>query len=241
MENYAIRLKHITKKYQDGDQENTVLDDISLEVKQGEFIAIVGPSGSGKSTLLSIAGALLSETSGEVMIGSTRVSEKNRKLWTKIRSEQIGFIFQNHQLMPFLTVEEQLKLVSDFSKKNQKKAEILVRKKLADELLEDLGLGELKKKYPAKMSGGEKQRVAIARAFMNNPDVILADEPTASLDGKRGRQVVEMIRKEVKKHKKAAIMVTHDERVLDMVDVVYRLENGKLEKIIAREILEKAN
>jgi len=241
MENYAIRLKHITKKYQDGDQENTVLDDISLEVKQGEFIAIVGPSGSGKSTLLSIAGALLSETSGEVMIGSTRVSEKNRKLWTKIRSEQIGFIFQNHQLMPFLTVEEQLKLVSDFSKKKQKKAEILVRKKLADELLEDLGLGELKKKYPAKMSGGEKQRVAIARAFMNNPDVILADEPTASLDGKRGRQVVEMIRKEVKKHKKAAIMVTHDERVLDMVDVVYRLENGKLEKIIAREILEKAN
>ena len=241
MENYAIRLKHITKKYQDGDQENTVLDDISLEVKQGEFIAIVGPSGSGKSTLLSIAGALLSETSGEVMIGSTRVSEKNRKLWTKIRSEQIGFIFQNHQLMPFLTVEEQLKLVSDFSKKKQKKAEILVRKKLADELLEDLGLGELKKKYPAKMSGGEKQRVAIARAFMNNPDVILADEPTASLDGKRGRQVVEMIRKEVKKHKKAAIMVTHDERVLDMVDVVYRLENGKLEKITAREILEKAN
>ena len=241
MENYAIRLKHIIKKYQDGDQENTVLDDISLEVKQGEFIAIVGPSGSGKSTLLSIAGALLSETSGEVMIGSTRVSEKNRKLWTKIRSEQIGFIFQNHQLMPFLTVEEQLKLVSDFSKKKQKKAEILVRKKLADELLEDLGLGELKKKYPAKMSGGEKQRVAIARAFMNNPDVILADEPTASLDGKRGRQVVEMIRKEVKKHKKAAIMVTHDERVLDMVDVVYRLENGKLEKIIAREILEKAN
>ena len=102
----------------------------------------------------------------------------------------------------------------------------------AEEMLEDLGLSDCAGKYPAKMSGGEKQRVAIARAFMNNPDVILADEPTASLDGIRGRQVVELIKKEVKKHNKAAIMVTHDERVLDLVDVVYRLDNSELKKVV---------
>ena len=221
---YAIQLINISKKYKDGDQDNLVLEDISLNVKPGEFVAIVGPSGSGKSTFLSIAGALLSPTEGNVIIGETNLNKKESKKLTRIRREKIGFIFQNHNLIPYLTAQEQLQLVIDLNKKKRNP------NMNAKEMLEDLGLSNFANKYPDKMSGGEKQRVAIARAFMNDPDVILADEPTASLDGVRGRQVVEMIKKEVMKHKKAAIMVTHDERVLDLVDAVYRLENGKLKK-----------
>ncbi|MDO5521788.1 MAG: ABC transporter ATP-binding protein [bacterium] len=220
MNEYAIQLKNIVKCYKDGEQDHTVLNNVSLNVEPGEFVAIVGPSGSGKSTLLSIMGVLLSPDQGTIQIGDTCVSEKKQKEWTDIRREQIGFIFQNHQLLPFLTVEEQLKLVQNMSKN---KEEISVK-----QLLESLGLDELANKYPSKMSGGQKQRVAIARAFMNDPQVILADEPTASLDGERGRQVVEMIRHETKKRNKAAIMVTHDERVLELVDTIYRLENGSL-------------
>lgn len=224
MTTYALQLKNISKVYQDGENEKTVLDKVSLKVKPGEFAAIVGPSGSGKSTMLSIAGALLSSTTGEVIIGDTRLDNKNKN-WNHVRREKIGFIFQSHQLVPYLNVEDQLNLIAKISKNNDKKEFVAY----ADELLRDLGLENSKTKYPNKLSGGEKQRVAIARAFMNKPDVILADEPTASLDGPRGRQVVEMIRKVVKKQNRAAIMVTHDERVLDLVDVIYRIENGKIQ------------
>lgn len=221
----ALQLNNISKSFQDGDHENLILKNVSLEVKPGEFIAIVGPSGSGKSTFLSISGALLSPTDGSVMIGGTKLQRKQNKKLVKIRREKIGFIFQSHHLLPYLTAKEQLTFVLNMNKKNKSSIN-------PEEMLEDLGLAGSANKYPAKMSGGEKQRVAIARAFMNNPDVILADEPTASLDGTRGRQVVELIKKEVKKHNKAAIMVTHDERVLDLVDAVYRLENAELKKVV---------
>lgn len=223
---YALQLNNITKSYQDGEQESLILDHISLEVKPGEFIAIVGPSGSGKSTFLSIAGALLSPTDGSIVIGGEKLLKNKSKKLVKIRREKIGFIFQSHNLIPFLTANEQLTLVANMNKKSSK------ANMNAYDMLEDLGLSGCANKYPSKMSGGEKQRVAIARAFMNNPDIILADEPTASLDGIRGRQVVELIKKEVKKHNKAAIMVTHDERVLDLVDVVYRLENRELKLVV---------
>jgi putative ABC transport system ATP-binding protein len=219
MNEYALQLKNITKKYHDGESENIVLKDISLNVKHGEFVAIVGPSGSGKSTLLSIAGMLLSPNSGEIVLNGKCLSDEKQKNWTKIRRKQIGFIFQNHQLLPYLTVEDQLKLVKNMNKETSLDV---------NETLKELGLKDCAKKYPSNMSGGEKQRIAIARAFMNNPDVILADEPTASLDGTRGRQVVEMIKKEVMKHNKAAVMVTHDERILDLVDVIYRMDKGVL-------------
>lgn len=223
MDNYVLELDNITKKYEDGERENVVLDNISLRVKQGEFVAIVGPSGSGKSTLLSIAGVLLSPSNGRVVIGGEDVTNMPQKTWTRFRRERIGFIFQNHQLLPYLTAEEQLKHVMAMNKGNEKAPDL-------NEVLKDLGLDKCRKRFPSQMSGGEKQRVAIARAFINNPEVILADEPTASLDGTRGRQVAEMIKKEVVKHKKGAVMVTHDERILDLVDTVYHLENGKLIK-----------
>ncbi|BCJ98719.1 ABC transporter ATP-binding protein [Anaerocolumna chitinilytica] len=221
---YAMELNHITKGYLDGDRENLVLNDISLKVNKGEFIAILGPSGSGKSTLLTIAGMLLSADKGNIIINGSSMDEMKQKEWTKIRREKLGFIFQNHQLLPYLTAEEQLILAADmkpFSSKEERNSTV-------DELLAELGISSCKKKYPKQMSGGEKQRVAIARAFINRPEVILADEPTASLDGTRGRQIAEMIRQEVKHRNTAAIMVTHDERILDLVDRVYRLEQGKL-------------
>lgn len=224
MARYALQLNNISKVYQDGENENTVLENVSLKVRPGEFVAIVGPSGSGKSTMLSIAGALLSSTEGEVIVGDTPL-DNNKKNWNIVRREKIGFIFQSHQLIPYLNVGDQLNLIARISKKKNKSE----FEEYADELLTDLGLADSKTKYPNKLSGGEKQRVAIARAFMNKPEVILADEPTASLDGPRGRQVVQMIRKVVKKQNRAAIMVTHDERILDLVDVIYRIENGKIQ------------
>ena len=214
----VLQLDNITKAYRDGSGKNVVLDNVALSVQKGEFAAVIGPSGSGKSTLLTIAGMLLAPDSGKISIAGKNVSDTNKKQWTQIRREHIGFIFQNHQLLPYLKAREQL---TAFQTKNDHSADI-------DGLFEDLDIVKCKNQYPSEMSGGEKQRVAIARAFVNDPDIILADEPTASLDGAHGRQVVEMIRAEVKKHEKAAVMVTHDERILDLVDRVYRLEGGKL-------------
>ena len=219
MEKYAIEIKNVTKSYMDGNNQRIILDGVNLQVKPGEFVAIVGPSGSGKITLLSIGGALLSPEDGMVKINGREVSKDS---WTDVRRNNIGFIFQNHQLIPYLTVEDQLKMVGKLSNKSHKH--------LGDELLKEIGLAESKKKFPHQLSGGEKQRVAIARAFMNNPEVIFADEPTASLDKQRGCQVVQLIADEVKKRNKAAVMVTHDERVLDLVDSIYYLEEGKLVK-----------
>lgn len=219
MSEYVLELSHITKAYPDGGRKNVVLDDISLKVKRGEFVAIIGPSGSGKSTFLTIAGMLLSPDAGRVEINGRNLSEDRRKNWTRIRKEHIGFIFQNHQLLPYLKAEEQLTMFQ--SKESRGKVDI-------DAMFEELGITDCKAKYPSELSGGQKQRIAIARAFVNDPDIILADEPTASLDRERGRQVVEMMRMEVKKYNKVAVMVTHDERVLNLVDKVYCLEDRTL-------------
>ena len=221
---YALEMEEVTKRYRDGESDKVGLDQVSFKVKPGEFVAIVGPSGSGKSTLLSIAGALLSPEEGKISIGGTSIEQMKQKEWTKLRKDKIGFIFQNHQLLPYLTTREQLELVQSIHGNQKDVVDI-------DELINDLGLSECKDKYPEQMSGGQKQRAAIARAFMNDPEIILADEPTASLDGERGRQVVSMILKEVKKRNKAAVMVTHDERVLDLVDAVYRMDQGVLVRV----------
>lgn len=218
MRRCVLQLKNITKKYQDGNRENTVLNEVSLEVHAGELVAIVGPSGSGKSTLLSIAGALAAPTYGEVYIDGERLDWKKQSSLTKMRRQKIGFIFQGHQLIPFLTGREQLQVSHDKTGSNLS----------VDKIVKDLGLEECINQYPEKMSGGERQRLAIARAFMNEPEIILADEPTASLDGVRGRSVVKMLQEEAMKLGKGVVMVTHDERMLDLVNKVYRIENGKL-------------
>ncbi|CAM4084670.1 ABC transporter ATP-binding protein [Listeria booriae] len=219
----TLIMQNISKNYQDGEQVVEVLKNVSLEVKQGEFVAIVGPSGAGKSTFLSIAGALLTPTSGEITIGGQALSSLSTKELTRVRLEKVGFIFQGANLIPYLNVKDQLLVIAELA--GHRNSEV---KQRATQLLEELGLSHRANQYPEKLSGGEKQRVAIARAMMNNPDVILADEPTASLDAERGYSVVQMIAQEVKRNNKAAIMVTHDERILDLVDRVVRIEDGQL-------------
>ncbi|ECL7894803.1 TPA: ABC transporter ATP-binding protein [Listeria innocua] len=219
----TLMMKNISKNYQDGEQVIEVLKNVSLEVAQGEFVAIVGPSGAGKSTFLSIAGALLSPTEGEIAIGGTTLNNMSEKALTKVRLDKVGFIFQGANLIPYLNVRDQLLVIAELSGEKGSAA-----KEKADNLLQELGLTARQNNYPESLSGGEKQRVAIARALMNDPDIILADEPTASLDANRGHKVVQMIADEVKRKNKAAIMVTHDERVLDLVDRVIRIEDGYL-------------
>ncbi|WP_258309089.1 ABC transporter ATP-binding protein [Listeria monocytogenes] len=217
----TLMMKNISKNYQDGEQVIEVLKNVSLEVAQGEFVAIVGPSGAGKSTFLSIAGALLSPTEGEIAIGGKVLNDLTSKELTKVRLDKVGFIFQGANLIPYLNVRDQLLVIAELSGEKGRGA-----KEKADELLKELGLTARENNYPESLSGGEKQRVAIARALMNDPDIILADEPTASLDANRGHKVVQMIADEVKRKNKAAIMVTHDERVLDLVDRVIRIRVG---------------
>ena len=214
-----LSLKNIEKSYQDGQSMRTILNHVDLSVHEGEFVAIVGPSGCGKSTLLNIAGMMLSPDQGEVDLCGNNVTSLPGRKWTKIRKEEIGFIFQNHQLLPYLKAGEQLSVLL---KTNRQEVEQLFR---------ELEIENIIDQYPAKLSGGERQRVAIARAFATNAKLILADEPTASLDSQRGRHAVEMIQMEVHKRNKAAIMVTHDERVLDLVDKIYRMEDGKLKVV----------
>ncbi|MBE7096530.1 ABC transporter ATP-binding protein [Bacillus cereus] len=218
-----LKLDKVSKVYGEGNTEVTALHPMSLDVKAGEFIGIVGPSGSGKSTLLSIAGALLSPSKGDIYIREQNITKLSEKEMTDIRLKKIGFIFQFANLVPYLNVKEQLLYIAKLKKENKQESE-----KRADHLLTAFGLGERKNHYPNQLSGGEKQRVAITRAFMNNPDLILADEPTASLDSKRAREVVEMMKREVTESQKAAIMITHDERMLDVCDRILTLRDGKL-------------
>ncbi|WP_000202611.1 ABC transporter ATP-binding protein, partial [Bacillus cereus] len=217
-----LKLDKVSKVYGEGNTEVTALHPMSLDVKAGEFIGIVGPSGSGKSTLLSIAGALLSPSKGDIYIREQNITQLSEKEMTDIRLKKIGFIFQFANLVPYLNVKEQLLYIAKLKKESKQESE-----KRADHLLAAFGLGERKNHYPNQLSGGEKQRVAIARAFMNNPDLILADEPTASLDSKRAREVVEMMKREVKESQKAAIMITHDERMLDVCDRILTLRDGQ--------------
>lgn len=216
-----LDLKDIQKNFQDGEEKRTVLNNLQLEVAAGEFVAILGPSGSGKSTLLSIAGVLMSADKGRIILDGQDISQATQKIWTSIRREKIGFVFQSRQLLPYLTVYDQLLMAAKMSRVKNLDQRI-------KELLDDLGISDCAKKFPKQLSGGQKQRAAIARAFLAKPALILADEPTASLDEARGRQIAELLQKETKENHSAAIMVTHDERILDVVDHVYRLKEGQL-------------
>ncbi|WP_379971356.1 ABC transporter ATP-binding protein [Ectobacillus sp. sgz5001026] len=219
----GLQMKNVTKMYQEGDSTVTALDNVSLAVEPGEFIAIVGPSGSGKSTFLSIAGALLQPTQGEVILNDINIAKMSDKQLSSVRLNEIGFILQTSNLIPYLKVIDQLLIVKKMAGSVTKDD-----RAFAIKLLTELGLEDKLNKFPNELSGGERQRVAIARAFVNDSNLILADEPTASLDSHRAHEVVELIAKEVKARNKAAIMVTHDERMLAYCDKVYQMEDGVL-------------
>ncbi|CAD0121398.1 MAG: ABC transporter ATP-binding protein [Streptococcus thermophilus] len=211
----------VTKIFGKGSSKYVALENINFEAESGQLILVVGPSGSGKTTFLTIAGGLQTPTNGDVKINDSTINSLSKKQQTKLRLEKIGFVLQSYNLVPFLTVEEQFKFVDKLKKQN------LTEQKL-HELLSDLGLLELLKKYPNQLSGGQKQRVAIARALYTDPDYILADEPTAALDTDRSMKVIELLRDLAHKRNKIIIVVTHDLRLKDMADKVYQIIDGKM-------------
>jgi len=222
-----IALENIRKSYADGNQMHHVLNQLNLSVEPNEFVAILGPSGSGKSTLLAIAGLLLSADEGRIRIAGQDLTGLNQGQWTQKRLELLGFIFQDHQLLSYMKIGDQLELVAKLKGEKDKKK----RQEEVKALLADLGIEACYHQYPNQISGGQKQRAAIARAFIGNPQVILADEPTASLDPDRGQEIAQLIQKEVKSKNKSAIMVTHDRSILTYVDTIYELKHGQLLKV----------
>ncbi len=200
----------VTKIFGEGGSKYVALENINFEAESGQLILVVGPSGSGKTTFLTIAGGLQTPTNGDVKINDSTINSLSKKQQTKLRLEKIGFILQSYNLVPFLTVEEQFKFVDKLKKQN------LTEQKL-HELLSDLGLLELLKKYPNQLSGGQKQRVAIARALYTDPDYILADEPTAALDTDRSMKVIELLRD-----------LAHKRNKIIIVDKVYQIIDGKM-------------
>lgn len=219
----AITFKNITRDFKDGGRTIHVLKDTNVEINSGEFVAIVGPSGSGKSTFLTIAGGLQAPTSGEVYINGQELSALSEKEREKLRLNEVGFILQASNLVPFLKVNDQFNLFDRIMKDD--------RSDYRDELLEQLGIKELSNKYPEDLSGGEQQRVAIAKALYNDPTILLADEPTARLDTERALEVVDILAKEAKEQDKAIIMVTHDKRLLDKCDRVLEMKDGELNEV----------
>ena len=220
----VLEFRNVTKSYQDGNKEIEALKETNFKIEEGQFIAIIGPSGSGKSTFLTLAGGLQTPSKGQIIINGkdyTNLSEKER---AKLRFNDIGFVLQASNLVPFLTAKQQLELVDRI---NKQKRQTLQNQK---SLFKELGIDHLENKLPKDLSGGERQRLAIARALYNNPAIILADEPTASLDSNRAFEVVDLLLKECKEKNKSIIMVTHDNRMIEKCDYVYRMKDGILTK-----------
>ena len=220
----VLEFINVTKSYQDGNKEIEALKETNFKIEEGQFIAIIGPSGSGKSTFLTLAGGLQTPSKGQIIINGkdyTNLSEKER---SKLRFNDIGFVLQASNLVPFLTAKQQLELVDRINKKK--------KQTLQDQnsLFKELGIDHLENKLPKDLSGGERQRLAIARALYNNPAIILADEPTASLDSDRAFEVVDLLSKECREKNKSIIMVTHDNRMIEKCDHVYRMKDGILTK-----------
>jgi putative ABC transport system ATP-binding protein len=221
----ALELRSVRKVYRSGDSEVVALDHATLTVGDDEIVALVGPSGSGKTTLLSIAGGLLSATDGQVVVGGQDITNHGPKELTAFRREEVGFVFQSVNLVPFLTARENLLVVDELSGRRKARES----RQRAGQLLDELGLGHRVDNLPGQLSGGERQRVAIGRALMNEPELVLFDEPTSALDTKLGEQVMELIRTEVQGRSTAAVIVTHDERMTPYCDRVVHIVDGTLD------------
>ena len=218
----GLVVKDISKTFGEKTSKTEVLKDINFEVKDGEFIILNGASGSGKTTLLTILGGLLSQTSGDVVYEGKSLFERHTNK-AHLRLNDIGFIFQASHLVPYLKVLDQLTLIGKEAGMSSKEAQAR-----AKELLKKIGLEEQLNSYPHMLSGGQQQRVAIMRALMNHPKIVLADEPTASLDASRAQEVVEMIRKQIKDNQMIGIMITHDESLFKYADRIVQLYDGKI-------------
>ena len=213
-----IKFNNVKKTYIVGEQKFNALDGVDLEINQGEFVVILGPSGAGKSTLLNLLGGMDKASSGDIYIGENNIAKYSDKELTRYRANEVGFIFQFYNIMPTLTVEENVNLIKDVTNTS----------KDAKEVLKSVGLLRHAGKFPQELSGGEQQRVSIARAIMKNPKVLLCDEPTGALDSKTGVDVLKLLR-EQSDNDTTVIIVTHNSLIAEVADRVIRIKNGKVE------------
>ena len=216
-----IEMIQVTKTYGEGNMKVVALHEINFQLNSGEFVAIVGPSGSGKTTFLTTLGQLQEASSGKILVKGKETGHLSEKEKTDLRFREFGFILQASNLIPFLTVKEQLDLIDRLDKKKSIKSD-------RQELFSLLDLEKVQNHYPKALSGGERQRAAIARALYNNPSIVLADEPTASLDTQRAYQVTEMLAAIAHEQGRGVVMITHDTRLLDKVDRIYVMNDGHL-------------
>jgi putative ABC transport system ATP-binding protein len=216
-----LELKQVSRSFTQGDSKVTALQKTNFTIKAGEFVAIIGPSGSGKSTFLTIAGGLQNPSSGKVIVNDIDITKLTKKELSAVRLKHVGFILQASNLVPFLSVEKQLQLTDKVTRRKTDAESMEV-------LFKELGITKLRKKFPSDLSGGERQRAAIAKVLYSNPSLILADEPTASLDTTKAFEVVELLARETHERGKATIMVTHDERLIKYCDKVYEMRDGVL-------------
>ncbi len=218
MKQSFVELKDVKKTYNIGNQKFNALDGVDLNINQGEFVVILGPSGAGKSTLLNLLGGMDKTTSGEIRVGESIISEYNDKELTRYRATDVGFIFQFYNIMPTLTVLENVNLIKDVTKTN----------KDAKEVLKSVGLSKHFNKFPYELSGGEQQRVSIARAVMKNPKVLLCDEPTGALDSATGAEVLKVLKNQCD-FDTTVIIVTHNSLIAEVADRIIRIKNGRVE------------
>lgn len=227
MTSSTLEISHVSKRYGSGATEVVAVQDVSLSIAPGEIVLIMGPSGSGKTTLLSMLGALLKPTEGEIHLNGDIISALKENRLPDIRLRQFGFIFQDFNLLSALTALENVAIVAELAGVKGSKS-----RQKASALMTDLGLGERLNFLPEKLSGGEKQRVAIARALINDPALILADEPTANLDSRIGHEIMRLLRQIAKEQGRSVVIVSHDQRIKDIADRVLWLEDGEFKEMV---------
>ena len=214
-----VELKNVSRVYTSGDHELRALDGVNLSIDEGKFVVVLGPSGAGKSTLLNLLGGLDTPTDGSVIVDGKDISSLSNNELADYRAEKVGFVFQFYNLVPTLTVHENVKLVD----------EIAPNSLSSTKMLEEVGLSDHLRNFPAELSGGEQQRVSIARALAKNPKILLCDEPTGALDSETGVMVLKLLLKMARDYGKTIIIVTHNQNIAKMADVVVRVKNGKIQ------------
>ena len=224
----SLKVENVSLVFGDGDEQVKALDNVSIDLQPGQLMAVLGPSGAGKSSLLAVCGGLQTPTSGKIRVGETEITGASGAALTRIRQQQIGFVFQQSNLLSSLTAVDQLLLLVNMRGKRPGQAD----RERATKLLDEVGMSHRLNRRPSQLSGGERQRVGIARAFMMNPKILLVDEPTSMLDQHRGGQIVELLVRECHEYGVATLMVTHDHGILETADRVVDISDGKLSERI---------
>lgn len=220
-----IEFQNVSRVYTTGDHELKALDDVSLNIEQGKFVVIIGPSGAGKSTLLNLLGGLDTPTNGKIIVDGNDIANLNSDQLAEYRASKVGFIFQFYNLIPTLTVLENISLVNEISKDHLD----------AKQILDGVGLLDHANNFPSELSGGEQQRVSIARALAKNPKIVLCDEPTGALDSKTGVMILKLLKDMCDKYQKTIIVVTHNQNIAKIADVIVRVKNGKIKSYEEQE------